>query len=154
VLGRQAPSAQSLHAGQGPAGPGCPDWALLGCSRPDGGSHRCSRTTKGATPTRRVAVARCPVAARPVTDANKALAGRNVSQSKRETQIFSDKQGANQAHRCMIWRAARKEIAQKHVTKTRFTGTKLGTAGWLRMLSLNRSYNEMFFDKEMLYHVV
>lgn len=108
MLGRQAPSAQHLHAGQGPADPGCPDWALLVCSRPDGGSHRCSRTTKGATPTRRVGVARCRVVGRPVTDANKALGGRNVSQSKRETQIFSDKQGADQARRCMIWESGSK----------------------------------------------
>ena len=51
-------------------------------------------------------------------------------------------------------RVARKEIAQKHVTKTRFTGTKLGTTGWVQMLSLNRSYSETFSDKEVLYHVV
>lgn len=89
------------------AGSGCPrlprSRALLVCSRPDGGSRRHSQTTKAAIPTLRVGVARGPVAARPARDANTALAGRNVSQSKRETEIFSDKQAANQAHGCMVW---------------------------------------------------
>lgn len=52
-----------------------------------------------------------------------------MSQSKRETEIFSDKLQIRLTG-VRSGGGARKETAQKHVPKTSSTGTKLSTIGW------------------------
>ena len=107
------------------AGSGCPrlprSRALLVCSRPDGGSRRHSQTTKAAIPTLRVGVARGPVAARPAETCPR-VRGKLKSSLTNKLQI----------RLTGVWSGggARKETAQKHVTKTSSTGTKLSTIGW------------------------